>query len=440
MATQKPRQIAVNILRRHSERIRFIEPLVDSEVAAAQLEPVDGSLVRELAYGAVRWQSTLDWLIARKAKQPTQKNILQIILRISLYQIFWLDRVPDHAIVNEAVDLAREFGFSGQSGFVNALLRDYIRERDDTVRLLEDLKDKEPALGYSHPDWLCERWRKYWDTDKMRKLLEWNNTPAPTYARRNALKASTETLTEAWKSEGVEFIPREFDWTGPDLVYEIQFRGALDSLESFQQGYFYVQDPSTLLAVNELNPQPKEAVLDFCAAPGGKTTYIAQRMNNEGYIMAQDLDIHRRNAIKENCLRLGVSIVNISRATTAINHDLSKPFDKILVDAPCSNTGVMRRRVDLRWRVTLEELERLRTEQLDIMDRACLQVRKGGTLVYSTCSLEPEENSELIKEFLKEHPQFELKNERELLPFVDKVDGGYVARLRLQDGEHGAAE
>lgn len=437
MPAQVPRQIAVNILRRHSDRIRFLEPLVDSEVAAAQLEPSDRSLVQELAYGAVRWQSTLDWLIARKAKQPTQKNTLQIILRISLYQIFWLDRIPDHAVVNEAVELAREFGFSGQSGFVNALLRDYIRERDETTRLLEELKTNEPALGYSHPDWLCERWRKHWDTDKMRRLLEWNNTPAPIHARRNSLRATAQQLAETWEAEGVTFTPKEFDWTDPDLVYEVRFPRTLQELESFQKGYFYVQDPSTLLAVNELSPQPKEAILDFCAAPGGKTTYIAQRMGNDGYIMAQDLDIHRRNAIKENCLRLGVTIVNISRATTAINFDLSQPFDKILVDAPCSNTGVMRRRVDLRWRITLEELQRLRQEQLEIMDRACHQLRRGGTLVYSTCSLEPEENSDLVRDFLKEHPEFELKHERELLPFQDKVDGAYVARLRLKEKTSG---
>jgi 16S rRNA (cytosine967-C5)-methyltransferase len=170
-------------------------------------------------------------------------------------------------------------------------------------------------------------------------------------------------------------------------------------------------------------------VLDACAAPGGKTTFIAQLMGNQGYIMAQDLDVRRRELVRENCRRLGVTCVHISRATTHFNAELSQPFDRVLVDAPCSNTGVMRRRVDLRWRVSAEELRRLGALQLGLLRRVGPQVKPGGTLVYSTCSLEPEEDDQVIPQFLGEHPQFRLERERTLLPFRDGVDGAYVATM-----------
>jgi 16S rRNA (cytosine967-C5)-methyltransferase len=431
METQKPRQIAVNILRRQAEKARFLESIVDHEATAAQLEGLDRAFVQELTFGVVRWQATLDWLIARKAKNANQKATLQIILRLGLYQVFWLDRIPDHAAVHETVELAKQFGFGPQAGFVNALMRDYLREKEATRARLEELKTSQPALGYSHPEWLCERWRKHWDTDKLRRLLEWNNEPAPVYARVNTLKTNPEKLAALWKKEEVAFQAVEYDWTGPGLVFQLLSFPSLASLPSFEEGLYYIQDPSTLLAVAELDPQPREAVLDFCAAPGGKATYMAQRMQNQGYVMAQDVEIHRRNAIKQNCLRLGADIVHTSRATSAINFDLSEPFDKVLVDTPCSNTGVMRRRVDLRWRISPGDLEKLQAQQRQLLNRACRQVKPGGLLVYSTCSLEPEENGELIRTFLKEQSGFHLERERELIPFVDGVDGAYVAKLRM---------
>ena len=217
----------------------------------------------------------------------------------------------------------------------------------------------------------------------------------------------------------------------------------LNSLASFRDGWFYIQDPGTLLAVCQLGPQPGETILDFCAAPGGKTTFIAQLMNNHGRIVAQDVSEERQKWIQENCARLGVTCVEFcrSRGNEALTSNSGKEqrlltssptdekFDRILVDAPCSNTGVMRRRVDLRWRIQPEEIERLRAAQLDLLKQAATQVKPGGVLVYSTCSLEPEENGEIVKQFLGEHADFKLESERELLPFVDGVDGAYVARI-----------
>jgi len=201
-------------------------------------------------------------------------------------------------------------------------------------------------------------------------------------------------------------------------------------LPSFKDGWFYVQDPSTLLAVRELGAKPGESVLDLCAAPGGKTAFIAELMENRGRITAQDREPDRLELIRENCARLGVTCVEASIAPMGIIAKPSKRFDRVLVDAPCSNTGVMRRRVDLRWRIRPEEIERLSTAQLELLRQAAPRVKPGGILVYSTCSLEPEENGAVVKQFLAEHPDFTLEQERELTPFADGVDGAYVARLR----------
>jgi 16S rRNA (cytosine967-C5)-methyltransferase len=215
------------------------------------------------------------------------------------------------------------------------------------------------------------------------------------------------------------------------LVFELESHPPLASLRSFRDGLFYIQDPSTLLAVRELDPRPGENILDLCAAPGGKTTFIAQLMQNRGRIAAQDIEATRLELIRENCARLGVTCAETSIAPSGIIENPAKKFDRILLDAPCSNTGVLRRRVDLRWRVSSEEIERLRGAQVALLRQAAPRLKPGGTLVYSTCSLEPEENAAVVKEFLGENAKFKLERERELLPFVDGVDGAYVAKLLL---------
>ena len=223
-----------------------------------------------------------------------------------------------------------------------------------------------------------------------------------------------------------DFVRR--DWLDENLVFELKSHPPLNSLASFRDGGFYVQDPGTLLAPRELGAQPGETILDLCAAPGGKTTFLAQLMRNEGKIVACDISEARSKLIRENCKRLGVTCVE-PILLSALG---SRPstLDRILVDAPCSNTGVLRRRVDLRWRISPEEISRLRQAQLDLLKLAATKLKPNGVLVYSTCSLEPEENSDVVKEFLTSHSNFKLEANRELLPFADNVDGAYVARLK----------
>ncbi len=496
---QNPRQIAWEVLRQRHAGGSFAEDLLERALAKTRLSPVDRALCQELVYGVVRWQVALDWLIGRKTDQREQKPGLQNLLRLGLYQIFWLDRIPDHAAVHETVELAKRNGFGAQAGLMNAILRGYLREQDEAGKLLADLKISRPALGWSHPEWLVARWRQRWGAEKTALLLAWNNTPPKTFARVNTLKfcssrreealiskseisqslltsAATSELRDAgdllaqWREEDVEYDFVRRDWLEENLVFELKSHPPLAALESFRRGWFYVQDPGTLLAPGELKPRPGETILDFCAAPGGKTTFIAQLMRDEGKIVAGDIFEDRLKLLRENCVRLGVTCVETvmndwnrphpdphpqereqQSSARKISSDArladqppaipprpagegrgegGRIFDRILVDAPCSNTGVMRRRVDLRWRIRPEEILRLQQTQLVLLEQAASRLKPGGVLVYSTCSLEPEENQEVVKEFLREHKDFKLESERELLPFWDGVDGAFVARLK----------
>jgi 16S rRNA (cytosine967-C5)-methyltransferase len=430
VGAEKPRQIAVRVLRRHAGGAGWLENLLEAELAQAALAPPDRALVQELCFGVVRWQVALDWLITRKTAGRTQNMVLQILLRLGLYQLFWLDRIPDHAAVHETVQMARESGFGPKAGFVNALLRGCLRERESLERELAALKDREPHLGCSHPQWLCSRWEQRWGREKLRALLDWNNLPPSVFIRVNTLKTTAGKLAQQFETERVLFTPRAFDWAPPDSVFELRSHPSLSSLPSFQQGFFYVQDPSTLLAVQALNPHPGETVLDLCAAPGGKTTFIAQLMRNEGLVWARDADQERLKLLRENCDRLGVTCMKIGEVGGSPNSETVGRLDRILIDAPCSNTGVMRRRVDLRWRIQPAEIERLSRVQLELLGQAAVLLKPGGILVYSTCSLEPEENSVVVQEFLAGRKEFRLESERALIPFADAVDGAYVARLR----------
>ncbi len=430
---ENPRQIAARILRQRETLGEFTENLLETALARTRLSPADRGLCQEIVYGVVRWQAALDWLIARKTPGREQKPALQNLLRLGLYQIFWLDRIPPHAAVHETVELTKHLGYLSHAGFINAILRGYLREFDLTKNLLVGIKNLQPAVGFSQPEWLVEKWLKQFGDEPARQLLESNNTPPKTFARVNTLKTDAAKLVERWREENVEYDFFRRDWTGENLVFELKAHSPLASLGSFRDGWFYIQDPSTLFAVTELDPQPGETILDLCAAPGGKTTFIAQLMQNQGRILATDISEDRLKLIRENFKRLDVTIAEVGLNKYDFGGEVGRPqnvqFDRILIDAPCSNTGVMRRRVDLRWRITPEEITRLRQTQLDLLTLATTKLKSGGVLIYSTCSLEPEENTEVVKQFLSANPNFKLESERQLLPFTDQVDGAYVARL-----------
>lgn len=425
MTGENPREIAVEVLQRRGANA-YVEDLLDAAWRRTKLSVPDRHLCQELVYGVARWQGTLDWLIARKTNDRPQKPMLQNLLRLGLYQIFWLSRIPPHAAVNETVEIARRRGFGPQSGFINAILRGYLRERDATTVMLNGLQKNEPQIGFSHPEWLYRRWERRWGTKDAVKLMSWNNAPAPVFGRVNTLKATAAELVMQWREERVHYEHVSRPWLMDNQAFELKSPPPFATLPSFQQGKFYVQDPSTLLAVAALDPQPGERVLDLCAAPGGKLSFIAERMRNQGRVVAHDPAPERLKLVQENLTRLGIANAEL---TSSLPTEPAS-FDRILIDAPCSNTGVMRRRIDLRWRIREEEIARLTGTQTGLLKQAAALLKQGGRLVYSTCSLEPEENRQVVDAFLAEHRNFRLESESELWPFRDMTDGAYVAVLQ----------
>ena len=425
VSAKLPREIAARLLRQwEGGRERADALLAD---ALPTLPRRDRSLCQELVLGVIRWRAPLDWLIEQKTDGRRQPPAARLVLRLGLYQLFWLDRVPAHAAVDTAVQLARRLDLGRAAGFINAVLRACQRERDALRDALQRLKTDDPALGHSHPAWLVRRWIARWGADAAGRLLAWNNQPAPIHGRANTLRADAAVLTARWRDEGVEHEPLEFPWTESVPIFRLQPPGSIADLPSFRDGLFYVQDASTLLAVHLLNPQPGEEVLDLCAAPGGKATLIAQRIGGEGTVIACDAQPRRLERLRENLARLGANCVE-ARPVAALGGQ--QMFDRVLADVPCSNTGVLRRRVDRRWRLRAEDLPPLVRQQADLLARAARCVRRGGVLVYSTCSLETEENVEVVAAFLQKHRAFELETARALTPFADGVDGAYVARMR----------
>jgi len=433
---QTPREIAFRLLRQREAGGVYLEHLIEQELPRAGLAPRDRALAHEIACGAVRWQATLDWLIDRRTGGRRQVAAVRQLLRLGLYQLFWLDRVPDHAAVNETVQLARRAGLHAQAGFVNAVLRGYARERAATLEALEDLRRTDPALGHSHPAWLVDRWTVRWGPETARSLLEWNNTPPRTFARLNTLRTDAGRLLERWRAEGVTYDFGRWDWIPENLVFELKDHPPLTALGSFREGWFYVQDPSTLLAVRTLEATPATTVLDLCAAPGGKTTFLAQGLENAGRVLAGDLGADRLELLRANCRRLGVGNVELLAPPADPDHPppIAERFDRVLLDTPCSNTGALRRRVDLRWRLSPGELQRLTRLQEALLDRALGCLKPDGRLVYSTCSLEPEENEDQMAAVRSRHPEIECVSMRTLRPFAESVDGAFVAVLRRSSG------
>ena len=339
---------------------------------------------------------------------------LRDTLRLGLYQLLFL-KSAEHAAVHETVELTPK----RQRTIINAMLRAATRQRSD---LLARAEAQLLFVRTSHPQFLVERWQQHFGVEYAEKLCEWNNLPARVYARINLLRIDrTEFLRTLHESRPVP--------DDPNFV-------EVNSLPSaaLERGHCYIQDPSTAIACQLLDPKLGERILDACAAPGGKTGYIAQLMENVGTIVACDRDPARLQILKENMAHLGVRIVHIVRHDWSRGHIASQiasiaPFDRILIDAPCTNTGVLRRRVDLRWRLRPTDFDRMHQRQIEIVRRLVPLLKPKGALVYSTCSLEPEENDEVVRAILNNSPALRLTEQRRSLPLRDHFDGAFAATL-----------
>ena len=364
-------------------------------------------------YGVLRNLTLLDFWI-RCLRASRVESDLRDILRLGLYQLLFLE-TAEHAAVHETVSLASK----KQRTIINAMLRAATRRRSE---LLPCAEAQPLFVRTSHPQFLVERWQQHFGAEHAQELCEWNNLPAPVYARINLLRIDRTEFLRTYPES--RLVP-----DNPNFV-------KVNSLPSdaLERGHCYVQDPSTTIACQLLDPKPGERILDACAAPGGKTALIAEQVKNRAFIVACDREQRRVRAMRANLQRLSAQIALVeqcdwTRQSRSILQSANGGFDRVLVDAPCSNTGVMRRRVDVRWRLTLADFGRMQERQIAIIRAVLRLLKPGGVIVYSTCSLEPEENEEVVRRIVAETPALRLEAQKHSLPFRDGFDGAFAAKL-----------
>jgi 16S rRNA (cytosine967-C5)-methyltransferase len=412
-----PRAAALVALEEWRGGRKFADAILGERLQSNELSLADRGFATELFYGVLRNLTLLDFWIGRLRSAHVDHSSRNL-LRLGLYQLFLLE-TPEHAAIYETVELA---GRRNRS-LINAVLRNAVRSK---ANLAESAAAETPAVRRSHPQFLIDRWTKNFGAEETERLCEWNNQPAPVYARLNRLKISEDDLLVG--------SARCADWTPQSDVPTNFVQLTSVPTEALAAGQCYIQDPSTARACTLLDPQPGERVLDACAAPGGKTGYLAELMKNDGTIVACDRDARRVEILRDNLDRLGVSIARCLHHdwTDDKRFDDAAGFDRILIDAPCSNTGVMRRRVDVRWRLTADDFSRMPKLQARIVHAVLPLLKPGGALVYSTCSLEPEENEQLVTQIAEQSPFLKLSDQVTVLPFRDGFDGAYAAKFIRQ--------
>jgi 16S rRNA (cytosine967-C5)-methyltransferase len=425
---------------------QFLRDFLDKN---SRIKPVDRSLAYQLVYGVLRWQGKLDWVIKQFSQKPLEKLSLQtlFILRLGVFQILFLSRIPVSAVVNESVKLAKSGRAPWTANFVNAVLRSLDRGKGNLSFPLEENPVSYLAVNFSHPAWLVEHWLETWGFEKTEALCQANNQLPPLTIRVNTLKINREQLLEKFRPTalGVEttlFSPEGICIEGPERPL------VQDAL--YQEGLFQIQDEASQMIAPILDPQPGERILDLCAGAGGKAGHLAQLMNNQGKILAVDLHPKKIKFLLENARRLGATVIQ-GMVGDGLKEDLfpetARPFDRILIDAPCSGWGVMGRNPDLKWRLSPEDSPRLAQMQNKFLQNAAQWLKPKGILVYCTCTLSREENQDVVQVFLNGHPEFILEDASSFLPeparkLIDdqgyyqtwppthRMDGFFAARLR----------
>lgn len=429
------RKRALSLLVRFDAGDTALDSLVEQEFNG--LSTQERGFAMELVYGTLRWRIKIDWIIDLKARIKTKKMERRVlnVLRLGVYQLLFLSKVPPHAVINESVKLVSGSG-SRTKGFVNAMLRRIDDERKGI--LFPNLKESPPrylSVVHSHPEWMIKRWLKRYGTSETISLCQANNRRPPLSLRTNTLCTTREQLLHDLVKEGIQAEPSRFSPLGID----IRERPAVPLASSPE---FYLQDEASQLVPYLLGPEPNEVILDACAAPGGKATTLAQIMENSGKIYAMDICSQRLAVIAGIASRLGATIISTVRgdALQPIEFVPTGGFDAILVDGPCSGLGVIRRNPDIKYRKREEDIERLARLQTAIMDNLAASLRDGGRIVYSTCSLEPEENEGVIEGFLANHPEFVVEVASQFLPerCAPLVgDDGFLRTLPQRDGMDG---
>ena len=428
------RQTAFDILSKIQKDSSYSNLTIDSFLASVCLDEVDSAFVSALVYGVLESSFTLDYQLAANLKQPLKKLKPQVltVLRLGAYQLLFMDKVPESAAVNESVKLIKANGCSFASGLVNAVLRNVAKKG----LCLPDESDKTfyYSVRYSFPQELVKFWIKSYGEENTVGIMESCSGRPPLIVRANTLKVTADELTSTLKNEGIE--------SKSSVVtdsLELGKCGSVERLKSFKDGLFHVQDAASQFCIDALDPQPGETVLDLCAAPGGKSFTVAERMNNTGKIVACDIHNHRLDLIKSGAARLGITNIECIVNDAAVYNENLPMADRVLCDVPCSGLGIVRRKPEIRCK-PLDTLKELPPVQCKILDTASRYVKKGGTLVYSTCALNPKENENVCKSFLESHPDFKSKLPSfacegmfirdgfiTLMPHINGTDGFFIA-------------
>ncbi len=422
----KVRESALLILKDIEEKGAYMNILLDEVLRKDGFSKKDASFLSEIVRGVVRNRLYLDYIISGYSKVKLKKISVNIknILRLGLYQIFFMNKVPDSAAVNESVKLARRYGHSASAGFVNALLR---KASEKGIPRLPEDKKEELSLKYSYPLWMVERFIEDFGETRTEELLKAGNEKADMVIRANTLKISAEDLE---KRLGDLVKKREGN------MLTLNSNGAVYGIEGFSEGLFTVQATPFNKTAEILELKPGMTVLDGCSAPGGKTTYMAELMEDKGEIFAFDIYPHKLRLIEEASERLGIHIIKTGIFDASEeNKELFEKCDRVLLDVPCSGLGIIRRRPDIKWnRKEDEEFWHLQEKILEAGSKA---LKDGGILVYSTCSIDKRENEEVIERFLKKHPEFMLypfdggkDGFKTYYPDTDKTDGAFICRMK----------
>jgi 16S rRNA (cytosine967-C5)-methyltransferase len=398
------RSIAMDMLVAIEKNQSYSNLLLNTTIEKHELSAKDVGLLTELTYGTLQRRMALDYYLEPFVKDNKKlANWVHHLLRLTLYQMVYLDRIPDRAAIYEAVEIAKIRGHKGIASLVNGVLRSIQREGLPSMEKVSD-PNKRLSLETSHPEWLITRWVNQFGYEKTKEMCEINLTAPLQTARVNTTKISRDECVAILEEDGYHIEKSPFI---PEAIRSL--KGNLASTISFKYGMFTIQDESSMLAAYALGAEQNEFILDACAAPGGKSTHIAEKMNNTGEVISVDLHQHKVRLINDNAKRLGLE--NIKTSISDSRHLQEKfkteSFDRILLDAPCSGFGVMRRKPDMKYTKTEKDIERLSTIQQDLLMSVSPLLKKGGILVYSTCTVDKEENENTVKTFLDKHPDFE---------------------------------
>lgn len=432
------REAALLVLLQIWEEGAYTAIALNRVLRQAKLEEQDRRFATELVNGAVKARGTLDFILGQMVDRPLQKlePVIRHILHLGLFQIFYLDRIPDSAACNESVNLSKKFSHKGTDKFVNGVLRNSIRQKE----ILNGKIREDVSLRLSHPRWLLQRWRKQFGEEEAEALCRWDNEPASLCLRVNTLMTARDAFLQDLREFGCE---GEVSLWCPDGIVITRSPGLPALLQTFPHS-FYVQDESSMLPAMLLQPKAGEQILDMCAAPGGKTTHIAALMENKGRVTACDIYPHKLKLIEENAKRLKLDNIKTElQDGTVLREEWTGKFDRVLVDAPCSGLGVLRRRAEARWTKKEKDLREFPVLQQRILENASRYVKTGGFLVYSTCTLEENENGKQIENFLQSHREWkqagfvhprskEVVKELQLYPQRDGVDGFYLTLLQKE--------